>query len=482
MITRRHFLSSCAVTAATPCADAVAITDQFTITVTTAHLPVPSLVQMVSSASNTPAHQSELAQNAKFFLPNAVGAGNCITLAISYQNGLTPTITDNNGNSWPASPTVSVAGGQVTAAIFVLPNANAGVTQFNVAFASTGSNPFQYTICEWYNVSGANGSQSTGNQTGASLTVGSFTPVDNNANGGNLIFAYFASTFNSSSGSLLPTSWVAGGSFTLLDADSNQGQGFPHASMSFVQTTSAAINPGLTATGDTSNAYNCVAVALKAASVGTPIPAGIHINKILHFINDACPTTWNIQTPATGNLRVVTGGIPVASNFTDNEGGGTWASPNDGQSSAYYSANKSANPTLVSTLSGASFNAGLRFYDIQGAAAAPFDTDGFAHIGADGLTTINNVPNITPTVAGDLVIVYTALGLGPGLGFASGAPAGAIWDFVNYDGQSDSSDMDHSDCAAHVYNASTSQITWNFNITANTSNSADAGAYAFKGA
>src|SRR5215475_12941518 len=137
MITRRHFLSSCAVTAATPCAvSAQTITNPFNITVTNAAVATPSLIQMVSSTTNNPAVTGDTGNNFKFFLPNAVGAGNCLVLAITYPNGVTPIITDNNSNTWPTSPaaTANAGSGNCISSIFVLPNANAGVTRINVAF------------------------------------------------------------------------------------------------------------------------------------------------------------------------------------------------------------------------------------------------------------------------------------------------------------------------------------------------------------
>src|SRR5262245_11319412 len=96
-------------------------------------LPSPQFVQHIASSTNP--EGLGVAGNAyKLPLPNAVGAGNCLILAITYPNGNTPTVTDNNSNSWPGSPTVSAdaGSGKYVAAIFVLPNANAGLTTLTV--------------------------------------------------------------------------------------------------------------------------------------------------------------------------------------------------------------------------------------------------------------------------------------------------------------------------------------------------------------
>ena len=145
----------------------------------------------------------------------------------------------------------------------------------------------------------------TARQAGASLTSGSFTPGNNNANGGNLIWSYFAIACGASGN---PSSFVPGASFSLLDADIawNTRQGFPHASEYSVQTTTAAINPGMTAIGDTTDQYNGVSVALKAAAAGTPPPGGIRIVRMLHMTSNVPPTTtWPLQVPSLGNLIVL---------------------------------------------------------------------------------------------------------------------------------------------------------------------------------
>ena len=66
----------------------------------------PTLVQHVSSSAN-PEGVGISGDNFTFTLPNPVGAGNCLVLGISYPSGNTPTVTDNNSNTWPASPAVS---------------------------------------------------------------------------------------------------------------------------------------------------------------------------------------------------------------------------------------------------------------------------------------------------------------------------------------------------------------------------------------
>lgn len=463
----------------------------------------PTLVQHFASPANPIGVGGPAGDNYTYTPTNAVGAGNCCVLKFSYPHGSTPTVTDNNGNTWPGSPTASAdAGvGNYVAATFVLLNANAGRTQITIAFGASVL-PVSITFSEYRNVATAsaiNGTVTAANQTfGGStpITPGSFTPtLDNDANGGNLIDAYFALASTASGN---PTNWLPSGSFILLDGDiawvSNQG--FPHASQYFVQPARGAISPGISPTGDTSNAYNCVAVALKAASAGTARPAGIYINRLV-VMNDkmAGSPTWKLKCPALGNLRVLmlaaTSAITDVTSITDNDTGSSWSllqSPNTGASQIWYSPNRAAKNDLDVTLniSGTPFGGGgcVRFLDISDAAASPFDVNaGTSNIPASGLTVINDQPAITPTFAGSwLALAILGLGQGPATGFASGAPAGAGFDVTGYVGKTDFDLMTDADGVAHLYGSGTSALHWNWTITNIASNTAFSQAVIFKGA
>jgi hypothetical protein len=454
----------------------------------------PTLIQHVASSANSIAYVTAASNRYTIPIPNPVGAGNCIVMGVTYPHGTTISISDNNGNSWPASPAVSADGGPGTniSAIFVLPNANAGQITLTVTFG-TSIQPFQYTISEFNNVattSPVNGTSSAASQAGASLATGSFTPGNNDANGGNVIWNYYAIVDGSASGN--PTSWVSDGSFTLLDGDvSGTGdQGFPHASQWYLQTTSAAINPTITATADTADSYNGVAVALKAASAGTPKPSGIHIDKIIH-ITPYSAATIPMQLPVTGNLRVLTtpntggsgGGMDITS-ISDNEGG-SWTNviSGEGNSQIWYSPNKSANPNLILTLnvSGGegSTNSSFRFFDVSGASPSPFDVAAtYPDTDASNATTVTDAPSITPTTSNGLVIAILGLGIGPALAVTS--PSGAVWDICTYAGQVDGDMMENADGTAHIYNLTTATLNWNWAITSIDSNSVFGAAAAFK--
>jgi hypothetical protein len=228
---------------------------------------------------------------------------------------------------------------------------------------------------------------------------------------------------------------------------------------------------------------------LKITAGGTAIPGGIHINKIIHQTGDALPT-WLLQIPATGNLRVLStcngNNLTNITSITDNDGQ-TWAKiePAADEPQIWYSANRSANPNLTVTISitGPRPTTTFLFWDISGADASPYDTSaGAPSVDVSNLTTINNMPSITPTTTNGLVIAVMGIGQGPGTGFASGAPAGAVFDLVTYTGETELDLMDNADCQAHLYNSSASAENWNWAITSNPENSAFATAAAFKAA
>lgn len=452
----------------------------------------PTIIQHVASSAN-PLGIAPSGNNFKLPIPNPSGSGNCTYLAISYPHGSTPTITDNNGNTWPAAAASADAGvGNNVLAVYILPNTNSGLTTITVGFGGA-IVPFSYTLGEINNIatsSPVNGTSTAAGVTGPSLSTGSFTPGNNDANGGNLILNFYALAATASGN---PSVWTSGGSFTLLDGDIawNTNQGFPHASQYFIQTTSAAINSSITAAAGTgsANSYNCVAVALKVASAGTPKPAGIHIDKIIHQTSNVPPTTtWTLQFPTMGNLRVLTmnaNGVINVTSITDSEGNLDWTKiePSLDEPQIWYSPNKTANPNLTVTLhiSGTPATTSVRCRDISGAAASPFDVSaGLPNTGVNNVTTISDAPVITPTTANGLVIAAMGFGQGPGLSVTS--PTGAVWDLCTYAGEPDTDLMENADADAHFYNAGTATQHWNWTFTAVANNSASATAAAFKAA
>lgn len=447
---------------------------------TTNQVSTPTLIQHVASSAN-PAGIGITGNAFKIPIPNAVGVGNAVVLGYTFPIGVAvSSITDTCGNSWSTTPNVTAAGSGYRANIHVLLNSVSCQDVITVTFGSAVI-PFQYTVSEFNNIatsSAVNGTTSAVNDAGASISAGSFTPGNNDASGGNVVWSYFAISDTASQN---PSSWVAGSGMTLLDGDIawNTNQGFPHASQWQLQTTSTAVNPTITATGDT-NTFNAVAIALKVASAGTVKPSNIHVDKLAHMTSNVPPTTWVLQFPVVGNLRVLTANeaSPVINitSVTDSESGSwTKINPSTDEPQIWYRANTSANQNLTVTLSisGSPATASIRFYDISGAATSPLGaTAGRTTVSVGGQTSITNHPIITPQSATNLVIARASLGQGPGLTVTS--PSGSVFVLTTYGTELDTDLMENADLEAIAYNlpASSQHFDWTFTNIGSNSTSA----------
>ena len=449
---------------------------------------IPQLIQHVASAYLGP--QQGLTGNAwKIPLPNPVQAGDILVLYLDYPHGDTvSSITDTIGNTWSTTPAVTADGGPGNAltAIYLMPDSGAGAETLTVNL-SAGSGFFSYAISEYNNVatsSPSNGTLGTGNITvsGGSISPGSFTPTNNNSNGGNLLLTYVADAAQESTGT--STGFTAGTNFTLLDADRSAltTGAYPHATQAYLQGTSASITPSIGETGDTADTFNSVTVALKvAAGTGGSLPTGIDIHKILHFttFTDASNQTVKLQVPVTGNLLVLS--APEDNfNFTSvtDSDGNTWHFIGDttGSSQMWYTFPSSADPTLVVSVAipGNPGNFSIRVHDIINATA--YDTNGVN----DGFSCVEGsdnpaAPDITPTHAPGLVIATNGFGTGPGR--AVTAPSGAVWDFVTYTGETDLDTLENADGMGHLYNSTTAPESWTWTSTVGTSCYSVAGAF-----
>ena len=454
----------------------------------------PALVQNVSSSTN-PVGLGISGNHFKFTLPNNVLAGNALVLKVAYASGesfaATP-VTDSNGNVWPTAPSASVtdALGNINLAVFVLPNANPGVTTLTVHFTAA-VRPFQYDCGEWTNIaldSPVSGSLGASAVAGPTASAGSFTPANNDALGGNLVLYYLHTDDNPGSGNSA-TSIAAGIGFTLLDADIAWGTDTNsyHASAYQLQPTSAPINPSMIVTTTPGTEHFVVlAIALKAAAVGTAPAPGIRILKLHHFTNELPPTAWSIQFPTTGSNLVVavTPNAPASSNttitsVTDNHGN-TYAKtePSNDQPQWWVAqgAATSADTKLTFHMNAGSAGMSMRVFEITGAATsgAVDAAGGMGATNCSNISSITGAPTITPATANGLTIATMFLGQGPGL--SATAPAGALFDLVTYTGEIDVDTMENADAVGHVYNATTATESWSWAFTSLANNTCYASA------
>ena len=453
----------------------------------------PTLSQHISSSTN-PEGLGIPGNAYQFALPNPVGAGNCLILGLSYawSESRTVFVSDNNGNTWPASPAVTTSDRtNLISSIFILPNARPGATTITVTFDDL-INPVQYTLSEFFNVdpvSPLNGQSSNNAAASPFLTTGRFTPGNNDPNGGNLIWNYYCTSGVGSSNWV--TRFTSVDAFTLLDADIGfHAQGVQHASQYWVQPIAAELNPSMTAnmTPADGDQFLALAVALKAASAGTPPPSGIRIVRVNHSTwNMPAPGNWDLQLPSIGNLLVLATNensvIPVIGVTDSNGNNWVLVEPDGSEPQIWYAANAIPGPNLKVTLAldnGAS-NATVVLYDITSASTTPFDVAaGVPQTSVDDLSSIDHFPDITPTTVNGLTIACIGVGQGPEL--AINSPAGANDDLVHYAGELDTDLMDNADGKGHLYNSDLSPENWTWTITPISGNSAGALAVHFNGA
>ena len=236
-----------------------------------------------------------------------------------------------------------------------------------------------------------------------------------------------------------------------------------------------AVTPSIVEAGDNGDTYNSLAIALKIATAGTSVPAGIHINKVLHFTQGAAAGgSLTLETSATGNLRVVAFSLAGSvSSVTDNDTGSSWTieqGANNPQAVIAFAPNRGPMSTLKITVrfSSVQYPTSIRFFDIQSANAAPFDVAA-SNIPTSCPAPVGNTsaaPPITPTTANGLTIAGMPMGSGPVEGVVG--PTNAIFDLVYYTGETDFDSMENADAVGHYYNPDLSTENWSWTTAPNT--------------
>jgi hypothetical protein len=414
------------------------------------------------------------------------GTGNLYILALTYDSGSGPSVSDSNNGSWGTAALVETNAGAQDTSVFVIPNIASGFPIITVTY-STATLSMQWTLTELYHIAASspvNGTHGSANANGPSVSAGSFTP----GTGPNVIWAYTSKTVVFDNGATTPSLIVAGSGFTLLDADisettASEAYSASHASEVFVQATAAAINPGFSVVGDT-GPYNTLAVALKVDnSQGTPPPSsGIWVPKVISTSTQGFPTsaTYTLQCPSLGNLRCIACPDPALNTLTVRDSEGNIWTNTAAAGGLWFLANASPNPNLQVFIDGGggTANVSWRYFDIIGASSSPYDSFGTPNASCPNVTTITLNVSPSPSNTNGLVLYNVELGTGPGL--AVTAPSGAIWYLSNYTGQTDNDLMENSDIGAFYWNTASGAITSTFTITSEAGNSYLGGFICFK--
>jgi hypothetical protein len=445
----------------------------------------PIMFQHIASSTNPTGNG--IAGRAFVVATEPLPANSVAVIFVSALVGKTVTISDTLGATWTNLCAASGGSGNAEAWAFVAPlGATGGADKITIGVGASNTQPVQYDLTVWENIntttpSGGSHCSAVNGVTPAAGVItdtGSFTPTNNNANGGNVIETYVPVCTGFAGGNT--SSWTAGSGFTLLNSEIiwTNNQGFPNAVQWKTQTTSASYTPTITESGDTVDCFNMATVALQVANNSQTAPSTIHIAKIIHE-SMVAPGTTTIATKQewTGNLRIATftwtGGCPggggsclTSSSPVTSSDGCVWTLKGvvNGGSGIAYAQNCSTNLTgdtvtlhLTSALASGQFS--FRLYDVTGAAAASFQnatTDASAACG----TSWSNMPgSFTPTGA-TAGVVFHAMGNGNGPIVVT-SPANETFDLWTFTGITDSDLADNADDSDHTYySGSIPTLSW----------------------
>jgi hypothetical protein len=440
-------------------------------------------------ASSTDPVGSGIPGSAFVFHTESLPANTVAVMGVSAPSGRTVSISDSLAGSWSGAVCAVDAGsgGQKSWVFVQNLGATGGPDTITIGVGSGATQPVQFDVTFYENIntsSPTNGvlcpsAPITPSSAGV-ISPGSFTPtVNNNANGGNVIWNYTPLSCGGYSNTTV-TAWTAGPSFNLLNGGGVLWPvyGYPQASQAFVQTSQASVSPSITASGENANngdCFNSLTVALPVANNGATAPATIHVASIIHeSIYIATDPTTRSPFPTTGNLRVLattwpdgqpTGGGATLSGITSSDGCAWTIVGNGGEGDAVqgYAQNCAPCPTCTVSLkfSGSGNVSGsFRLYDVTNANASSYQNEASGNSACG--TTLSAAPTISPAVSAGLAIASVGVGTGPGLSASS--PTGATFDLWTFAGQTDTDTADNADLQAHYYFSTNATQNWNWTL------------------
>jgi len=410
------------------------------------NVPPAAISNFIQHTSTQPIVTNQVGETCNNYVvscPDPTLAGNGLALCVAYPSGATPAITDDKGNTWPTSGgagtvTVDAGAGNMAMQFFILTNAATGTRKVTINFGSTTQAPVRTWLTQLYNVTGTIEGHATAAavNTAGVVAPGTFTPSVANC----VVLSYMSDS--NTAGTTNPSLIQAANGYFLNDSDISWkgGTGTPSASQAALQTTAVSTNALFNLAIGGSETYNVLSVALSTGSQGTPKPTGIHIDRVLFFSTANNPASYTLQIPATGNC-----GLLIATEDLAGDGS-TTATDSDSVSwmqaivgggfpLMWWRGSSPQNPGRTITLNYTGHtgtNLDLKYYDISGAAAAPFDTYATATPGTmSNVNSVASAPSITPSTANGLVVACLQEGTGPTIDITS--PAGALYDHPYYD-------------------------------------------------
>jgi hypothetical protein len=444
----------------------------------------PCVVHHIDTVSDGTA-SGETLQDFKFpMVPSS--AGNLLIFTVTHVSAKSLTVSDNNGGNWQTGvSTTNAVDGETTEVRYIC-GAAAGTNLITIHLSQAAAHDevLQFSYSE---VSGIAPSSCLDGASGANGLVGTVRPgaIATNADG-DLIYNFGEETY---------TYPEYDDPISGIVADSNSAMLMENtfdkfASQVSVQATHGSYNPTLTVNGD-SNArmWNSVAAAFKAASGAGTQPTGIHVTRILHYLN-ATGSRVQVPFPSTGNAIVLSTSNPSdgwnMANLTDNLGDTYTRIPFPNSSTdpqIYYTCLGSVTGARDLTISWdpASLSTHLIIYEIAGAKTTGGSTGcvgntvnditGEQPSSADA--SISGDPIITPSASNSLIITTSYIGLGPP---SASLTPNAVFNSIWATGMIDPSHWDTGDPFAYIYTNSTNPISFDWDM-ANSAEAPNGGTY-----
>ena len=391
----------------------------------------PTLVWSKSSANSTGVSMSSFISN----LPTAgTLTGNVLIATFQYSagSGASAHVTDDKGDTMALIATNN-DGNQVLSTYCVVPAPGARV----LTISFSGGMPQWVSMVnasEWYNLTCSLDGSSVNTGFTSSITAGNITTTTD----GDLLYQAAIED-----GGTYSETWTGSAPWALLSAERGVGGvSTPQAAQYQIQATHGSINS--TASMNSADSWNTVAVALKAAAAGTVPPAGM---RIVHMQEEAIIAGENgpfvLQFPSSGNLIISASndgpqfdvaGIrdgngnsytQIGAAFSDGTGSGS------GDLQTFYAANAvtSTNMSITYSMTGNPLGGSTFFlYDVTGASSSPYDATAGRKTITASQTSPGNItgPTITPTSPGELVITQIGVNSNSVVNVSPGYFAGTI--------------------------------------------------------
>lgn len=412
----------------------------------------------------------------RFKLPNPSPGGNALIVGIQWGDTTsTVAISDDGANTYVLDVTGTDAGNGNSIKIWHALNIAANTQVITVQFNGGASLPNHATgfVAEFGNIAtsaAVDGTPVSASGSGTSVAAGGITTTQ----AADLILQFGIGETGQ------VQSYSAGTGFTFGGVDVMDANGDNHFWQWQVQALAGAINP--TATASPTTAWLTGAIALKSATAGNALPAGIKVTDTQCCNDDnatgrTSPFTCRFPCPSGTNLLIAhwVGASGDLNSLSDNVNG-AWTSVRasvvngaSGTEHMYMKAGATGGDLTLTLTTAAATSLGdtLVVYAVKGAAASPLDVSASTS-GIQGAAGSLNIVSITPTTSNGLVIAA--------VGVQSQNVDPGSWTPGQWD------PPDENNAWGHHYNPNTSAIQFNVTTNGGAANNWVSQAAAFKAA